>query len=242
MYSGANNHKTIVSRDALLHCMVFGEAEGDALLFLHGNSEELDIFDSQIDYFSKSYRVVAIDTRGHGQSTRGTEPFTFDTFARDLFAVMDALGIEKAHLVGFSDGAIAALHAAIMHSERILSMVLLGANYNPRGLTWIPFISIRLVYAWLWVASLFVKSRRLQREIWGLMVYQPNLTIEEIGRIRVPALVITGENDMVSQRQNDGICRAIAGSKRLVVPGGDHFWMFKQPDVLNNTIMDFLNK
>jgi pimeloyl-ACP methyl ester carboxylesterase len=167
---------------------------------------------------------------------------TFDTFAADLITLLDALHIKQVHLVGFSDGAITALHTAIKHPKRILSMVLLGANYTPRGFKWFPYISVRLVYAWLCVVSLFAKSKRLQREIWGLMVYLPNLTIEEIGRIRVPALVITGENDMVSQRQNDGICRAIAGSKRLVVPGGDHFWMFKQPDVLNNTIMDFLNK
>jgi len=242
VYSKVNNHRAISAGDVLIHCQVVGESEATPLLFLHGNGEDLHIFDPQIAYFSKSYKVVAIDTRGHGESTRGTEPLTFDTFAADLITLLDALHIKQAHLVGFSDGAVTALHTAIKHPKRILSMVLLGANYTPRGFKWFPYISVRLVYAWLCVVSLFAKSKRLQREIWGLMVYQPHLTLDEIGGIRVPTLVVTGEKDMVSQRQNNKMCRAIEGAQRLVIEGGDHFWILKQPDVLNNVIMHFLIK
>ena len=219
----------------------FYHASGDALVFLHGNGEDKRIFDLQIKYFSNDYKIIAIDTRGHGQSARGTKPFTFDTFANDLFAVLDELHIDRAHLIGFSDGAITALYAALIHPERILSMVLMGANYNTRGLKWMPYVYIRLVYAWLWVASLCAPSKRKQKEVWGLMVHQPNLTLEEIGRIRVPTLVVTGQKDMVRQRQNDEISRAITGAQRLVIPGGDHFWIFKCPDLLNRVISDFLN-
>jgi pimeloyl-ACP methyl ester carboxylesterase len=72
------------------------------------------------------------------------------------------------------------------------------------------------------------------------MVSQPNLTKEDIARINIPTLVVTGENDMASQRHNDEISNAIAGSKRLIIPGGDHFWMFKYPEILNLHIMDFI--
>jgi len=224
-----------------MHSQVSGQAEGATLVFLHGNGEDKRIFDPQINYLSNDYKIVAIDTRGHGQSARGTEPFTFHTFACDLFAVLDNLRIDKAHLIGFSDGAITALHAALLQPERILSMILLGVNYNTRGLKWRPYVYIRLAYAWLWVASFFAASKRKQREVWGLMVHQPQLTLEEIGRIRVPALVVTGEKDMVRQRQNDEIIQAITGAQRLVIPGVDHFWMFKQPELLNRIIVDFLN-
>ena len=71
-------------------------------------------------------------------------------------------------------------------------------------------------------------------------VHQPDLTIEEISRITVPALVITGENDMASQRQNDEIARAISGSRRVTVPHGDHFWMFKDPETLHRHVTEFL--
>ncbi len=232
----------VESGDALIHCEISGLTDAPALVLLHGNGEDLHIFDANTRYFSQYYRTIAVDTRGHGQSTRGTAPLNFYTFAADLIAVLDELHINKAHIVGFSDGAITALHVALTAPERVSSMILLGANYNSKGLRLIPRLQIRLMYAWLAVASLFSETKRKQKEIWGLMVYQPNLTIEEISRITLPALVVTGENDMVSQRQNDEICRAITGSKWLVVPGGDHFWMFKMPEMLNNCVMEFIKR
>ena len=226
--------------DALIHCRIAGRESAPALVWLHGNGEDLHIFDPQIQYFSQHYRVIAIDTRGHGQSTRGTAPFHFYTFAADLIAVFDALQIGQAHIVGFSDGAITAMHLALTAPERILSMVLLGANYNAKGLTCIVRLQILTVYACLSVASLFSAKMRTRKEIWGLMVCYPNLTVGEIKRITVPTLIVTGEKDMVSQRQNDEISRAIAGSKRLIIPAGDHFWMLKNPETLNRCVMDFL--
>jgi pimeloyl-ACP methyl ester carboxylesterase len=232
--------RRIPSGNALIHCEISGCEHAPAIIFLHGNGEDLHVFDPQIRYFSQYYRTIAVDTRAHGQSTRGTEPFNFHAFAADLLVVLDALHIEKAHITGFSDGAIIALHAALIAPERVASMVLLGANYNPKGLRRIPRLQIWWVYAWLSTASFFSAKMRQRKEIWGLMVHQPNLTIAELSRIAVPTLVVTGENDMVSQRHNDEISHAIAGAKRLIIPGGDHFWMFAKPGTLNHCIMEFL--
>ena len=230
----------IPAGDALIHCEIAGREDAPALVLLHGNGEDLHIFDPQIRYFSKFYRTVAIDTRAHGQSTRGTAPFNFYAFADDLITVLDALNIGKAHIAGFSDGAIIALHAALTAPERVASMILLGVNYNTTGIRWIYRLLIQLTYVWLSVASLFSAKMRKRKEIWGLMVFHPNLTIDEISRITVPTLVVTGENDMASQRHNDKIYNAIAGSKRLIIPGGDHFWMFKKPEAFNQCVMEFL--
>ena len=226
--------------DALIHCEIAGHKDAPAVILLHGNGEDLHIFDPQIRCLSNHYRVIAMDTRGHGQSTRGIAPFHFHTFAADMIAALDALQIGKAHIVGFSDGAIIAIHAALTAPERISAMVLLGANYHFKGLKWFPRMQILSVYACLSVAALFSNKMRKRKEIWGLMVNQPNLTVEEITRITVPTLVVTGENDMVSQRHNDEINRAIAGSERLIIKGGDHFWMYKNPEALNRCVMDFL--
>ena len=232
----------IQSGDALIHCEIAGPKDAPVLVLLHGNGEDLHIFDPQINYLSKFCRIIAVDTRGHGQSTRGTAPLTFHTFASDLLTVLDALQVDNAHIIGFSDGAITALHIALTAPEHIRSMILLGVNYNPKGIRLIPRLQIRLAYIGLSVASFFSPKVRKRKEIWGLMVFQPNLTKEEIARITVPALVVTGENDMASQRQNDEIHRLITGSKRLVIPGGNHFWMFKKPELLNNCIIDFTSK
>ena len=230
----------IPSGDVLIHCEICGSEGAPVLVLLHGNGEDGLIFEPQIKFFSQHYKTIAVDTRGHGQSTRGTAPFNFYTFAADLVVVFDMLGIDKAQIIGFSDGAITALHLAITAPERISSMVLLGANYNPKGIRFVPRLCILAEYAWLSIASLFSADIRRRKEIWGLMVHQPNLTIEEISWITVSTVVITGENDMVSQSHNDEIARVIAGSGRITVPGGDHFWMFKDPATLHRHVMDFL--
>ena len=85
------------------------QGSGFPLLLLHGNGEDHNYFEHQVAYFSKLFRVVAVDTRGHGQSPRGTAPFTIGQFADDLLYFMDMHGIEKAHLLGFSDGGNIAL-------------------------------------------------------------------------------------------------------------------------------------
>ena len=240
--SQKNGSKEIALFDALIYCEFAGDKNAPALVLLHGNGEDLHIFDSQIRYFSQYFRTIAIDTRGHGKSTRGEDSFTFHTFANDLIDVFEALQIDKAHIIGFSDGAITALHLALTKPELVSSMVLLGANYNLKGLRLIPRMQIRFVYACLSIASLFSGKMRKRKEIWSLMVNQPNLTVEELSRITAPTLIVTGENDMVSQRHNDEMHRTIAGSQRLIIPNGNHFWMFKQPEVLNRCVMAFLNQ
>ena len=238
-------NKTIIHiklSDAKIHCEISGREDAPALVLLHGNGENLHIFEEQVHCFSQRYRVIAIDTRGHGQSTRGTEPLNFYTFAVDLLTVLDTLKIDKAHITGFSDGAITALHTALIAPERIASMVLLGTNYNTKGIRLLPRLVILLTYAWLSITSLFSKKMNKRKEIWGLMVFHPDLSIAEISRIAIPTLVITGENDLVSQRHNDELSRAIAGSKRFIIPNGDHFWMLRKPEVLCRCVMEFYSE
>ena len=99
--------------DISLHYLEKGR--GTPLLLLHGNGEDLSYFEHQIDHFSTSYKVIAIDTRGHGLSPRGERPFTIRQFAEDLLGFMDQHGIAKAHILGFSDGGNIALIFASHH-------------------------------------------------------------------------------------------------------------------------------
>ena len=107
--------------------------EGEPLLLLHGNGEDSSVFSAQMDYFSPKYRVMALDTRGHGKSPRGTAPFSIETFAEDLLDFLDQQGLEKVHLLGFSDGGNIALTFALRHQERLLSLILNGAGRVPSG-------------------------------------------------------------------------------------------------------------
>lgn len=102
--------------DIQLHYIEKGN--GEPFILLHGNGEDGTYFTSQIDYFSKSYRVIAVDTRGHGKSPRGDAPFSIRQFAEDLYHFMTEKGIESAHILGFSDGGNIALIFAVNHPEK----------------------------------------------------------------------------------------------------------------------------
>ena len=111
------------------------KGQGEPLILLHGNGENSSYFQGQIDEFSKHYRVYAIDTRGHGRTPRGEKPFTIRQFADDLLGFMDEQQIERAHLLGFSDGGNIAMVFAIRYPERINRLILNGANLNTDALS-----------------------------------------------------------------------------------------------------------
>lgn len=103
------------------------------MILLHGNSENYEIFKHQIDYFSSKYRVIAIDTRGHGNSPRGDAPFTLNQFAEDLNDFFLQHKISKANILGFSDGGNIAMIFTMKYPEKVSKLILNGANLNPDG-------------------------------------------------------------------------------------------------------------
>ena len=107
--------------------------EGFPLVLLHGNGESHEYFARQMEPFSRVFRVLAPDTRGHGRSPRGEGAFTLRRFADDLYDFLRARGIERAHILGFSDGGNIALYFALAHPEMVDHLILNGANLRPAG-------------------------------------------------------------------------------------------------------------
>src|SRR5699024_9730340 len=107
---------------------------GEPLILLHGNGEESRYFARQIRHFAKTRKVIAIDTRGHGQSPRGNAPFTIRQFAEDLHDFMEEKGIERADILGFSDGGNTALVFALQYPQKVRKLILNGANLYPSGM------------------------------------------------------------------------------------------------------------
>ena len=97
---------------------------GEPLILLHGNGENSGYFVHQIDFFSQKYRVIAVDTRGHGKSPRGKAPFGIRQFAEDLRDFMDELEIERANILGFSDGGNIAVTFALKYPQRVNRLIL----------------------------------------------------------------------------------------------------------------------
>lgn len=207
---------------------------GQPMILLHGNGEDSTYFKHQIDYFSKMYRVIAVDTRGHGKSPRGGGAFTLKRFAADLKQLSDRLGITKAVLLGFSDGGNIALIFALKYPERVKQLILNGANLNPFGVKFSVAASVIKDYA----AACALKDRK-QKEILGLMVREPWIWPEYLKKIRVPALVIVGDKDMIRDKHSEMIAGALAKGEFKRIPGS-HFIAAEEPEVFNQAVMEFL--
>ena len=142
--------------DFKFHCLRQGS--GFPLFLLHGNGEDGSYFQNQLEPFSEHYSLFVPDTRGHGKSSRGTAPFTLEQFAEDLHSFMDQEGIEKAHLLGFSDGGNIALLFALKYPERVGKLILNGANLDPKGVKPSVQLPILLGYGLVSLIALFDKK------------------------------------------------------------------------------------
>ena len=214
---------------------------GSPLILLHGNGEDLSFFVHQMEPFAKYFRVIAIDTRGHGQTPRGNAPFTIRQFAEDLLGFMDRHRIEKAHILGFSDGGNIAMVFALAHPERVEKLILDGANLEASGVRRSIQIPIEIGYR---IAKLFAgKSPEAKKnaELLGLMVNDPNVKPEELARIQCPTLVVAGSKDMIKEEHTRLIARSIPGAELVVIPG-NHFVANKNPDAFNEAVLLFLSK
>lgn len=217
------------------------KGEGEPMILLHGNGEDGSYFAHQMDYFSRNYRVIVVDTRGHGQSPRGTAPFTIAQFAEDLHDFMDELDISKAVILGFSDGANIAMKFVLKYPERVKALILNGGNLNPKGVKPITQIPIEIGYR---IASKFASKSvgaRKNAEMLGLMVNDPNIEAEELSKITVPTLIISGTKDMIKESHTKEIAKALPNAKLAIIEGS-HFVANQNSKVFNRVVEQWLSQ
>lgn len=224
--------------DIQLHDIERGS--GQPLILLHGNGEDSSYFVHQIDHFSKVYRVIALDTRGHGQSPRGEKPFTILQFAEDLHDFMDEKSIDKAILLGFSDGGNIALTFTLKYPERVDKLVLNGANLFPSG--------VKPRYQWPIVIGYHIAKRFAKKseqakhnaDLLALMVNEPHIQPSELARLTLPVLVIAGTKDMIKESHTRLIYKNLPNAKLELIKG-DHFVANKNPEAFNAVVSSFLH-
>lgn len=193
---------------------------GAPLILLHGNGENSGYFANQIDRFANEYRVIAVDTRGHGASPRGNKPFTLETFADDLKNLLDSLNIEKANILGFSDGGNIAVIFALKYPERVNSLVLNGANLFPSGLKSSFLIPVKVLFAVFSLLSHFSRRAKRRSELLYLMAKQPNIQPERLSGIKCPVLVIAGTQDVIKEKHTKLIAASLPDSSLCFLKGG----------------------
>ncbi|WP_195269351.1 alpha/beta hydrolase [Eubacterium sp. 1001713B170207_170306_E7] len=228
----------VASREAAIYYHVLGD--GVPVVLLHGNGGDQGDFDSLIEYFLPEYQLILIDSRGHGRSGSGGPRLTTELMAGDVLAVMDHLGLARAVLFGFSDGANIALELAAQKPERVLALVAVSGNTYPGGMRSLPRLFIRLAYRfWHFMERLGLPvGSRAQR--YGLMCWSPRLTEEALSRIDLPVLLLAGTRDLVKSKHSRQMEAAIPGADLVLLKGAGHMSLFRRTGTYMKQILDFL--
>lgn len=226
--------------DISLHYEEWGQ--GEPLILLHGNGEDLSYFKRQIEYFSRNYHVIALDTRGHGKSPRGERPFTLKQFAKDLKAFLDSRNLKRVHLLGFSDGGNIALIFALKYPSYVDKLIINGANLYPSGVTLRCQLSVMREYLrllWRSEKTGTAEGRATKRELMRLMIKEPHIRFKDLKALQMPVLVIAGTKDMIKRSHTERIARWIPAGKLILIEG-DHFIAAKNSEAFNQAVEKFL--
>ncbi len=217
------------------------QGKGEPFILLHGNGEDSSYFSNQMNAFSSMYHVFAIDTRGHGKTNRGNEPFTIRQFADDLLEFMDSHNINRANILGFSDGANIAMIFAMKYPDRVNKLIVNGGNLNPKGIKRMVQIPIEIGCKIASACSGKSQQAKQNAELLGLMVNDPDIAVEDLVKIQAATLVIAGTKDMVKEDHTRLIAKNIPNAKLQFIKG-NHFVANQNPVEFNHAILDFLKQ
>lgn len=229
---------------------VYGK--GTPLLMLHGNAGSHKEFLSYTGQMCGKYKVILMDSRGHGRSLLKTktarQEFTAFDMAEDVKRLMDYLHLGQGILLGFSDGANTALEFAVRYPGRTLAVVSVSGNAQPRGL-WLP--AYMFIYVKYHVAGFFrhfcsfgwLRQKAGQSRLFAsLILHSPSLTEDRLSQIKTPVLLIAGTLDIIKVSHTKWMASKIPGSRLVLVKGGTHGAFFRRHSLYLKPIMDFLDR
>lgn len=223
---------------------------GPPVILLHGGLGHSGNWGYQVPALVASgRRVVLIDSRGHGRSTRDERPFRYELMASDVLAVMDALHLDKAAVVGWSDGACIALILAMQAPARIAGVFFFACNMDPGGTK--PFVMKPILerclgrhtkdYAEL--SATPDQFKAFADAVGQMMTTQPNYAARDLGGIRVPVSIVQSEDDeFITLEHAQYLARSIPGADLILLQGVTHFAPLQRPAVFNAVVLGFLGK
>jgi pimeloyl-ACP methyl ester carboxylesterase len=218
---------------------------GEPVLMLHGGISDSEmLLDALEAALADRFRILAFDRRGHGRTADTDAAFHYDEMANETIAAIEKLIGGPVHLVGWSDGGNVALLVSLRRPDLVRSLVLISANYHfdgnvPAG----PLVSepkpLRDRYAerspdgWEHFTAVFEKSRAM----WAV---EPTLTEDDLSRISAPALVLVGDDDLMTLAHTASLYESLPAGQLAVVPGTSHAVVLEKPELVGRLIGDFL--
>lgn len=240
---------------ARIYVEVHGDRSAPALVFLHGGLGTIQDFDRSLPLLEGRFRVIGIDSRGHGASTLGKEPLTYAQLASDVRAVVDRLEVARFGIVGFSDGGITGLRLAASDSgvaDRIEKLVAIGthAEFDEANRALYEKVTAKSWrekfpetyerYQGLNPAPDFDALVTAAKKMWldGGSEGYPKKTVETIA---CPLLVARGDEDhLVSRAAVCSLAEKVKDAKLLVIPFATHTVQDDQPELLMRVVNQFL--
>jgi pimeloyl-ACP methyl ester carboxylesterase len=224
---------------------VFGH--GRPVIMLHGGLANSNYWGNQIAVLDKHYKVIVMDSRGHGRSTRNKQPYGYDLMASDVLGLMDYLKIRQAAIVGWSDGAIIGLDIAMHHPDRVSKLFAFAANSDPSGVADIsnnPVFKAFIVRAGKEYEHLSPTPTQYDAfvdQITKMWATQPHWTAADLEKIRVPTWIVDADHDEAIKRENTEFMAAhIPGAGLLIQPEVSHFSFLQDPQQFNGDVLHFL--
>jgi pimeloyl-ACP methyl ester carboxylesterase len=222
---------------------------GDPVILLHGGFCSIETMRPQIEALSSSYLVLAPERPGHGRSADREGPISFDGIVADTLAYLDAVGVDRAHVIGFSDGAVAGLLMALRHPERLRSLVAIAGNLNP-SVTLPPEQMARAMPETAMARltedydrlspdgathrpAVFAKLMRMWHE-------EPDIDPADLATITAPTLVMAGDHDAIPIDHTLLIATSILDAQLCIVPDASHMLMLDRADLVSHVLLEFL--
>lgn len=185
--------------------------QGPDLIFLHGNGENLRIFDQLVAQLKPHFTCYQVDSRGHGQSSKVTNALNYFDMVDDVGHFIDEMHLDKPSILGFSDGAIVGSLLAIQEKIILDKLILLGINLNPDHIVDEAKKSIQRLLC-----------DNSHDPILQLMVDGPDISYEDLNKIKQACLIVAGDHDILTVSQYSEISQQIPLSQLFIVPGANH--------------------
>ncbi len=230
-----------------IHYAIYGH--GTPVILLHGGLANADYWGSQVLALRPHHTVVVMDSRGHGRSTRDARPYGYDLMADDVVALLDALRLPRADVVGWSDGAIIGLDLAMRHPDRIGKVFAFAANTTTAGVkpgvehdpTFAAFIR-RAGNEYAGYSATPSQYSAFVGQIGRMWADQPHWSDAQLGTIRAPVLVVDGDHDEAIRREHtEHIAAVIPHAGLLILPNVSHFAFLQDPRLFNDAMLHFLD-
>lgn len=221
------------------------------VILLHGGLGNADHFGFQVPALVEKYKVIAIDSRGQGRSTLSPKTkLTYHVMAGDVLAVMDALKLSDAALVGWSDGGAIALDIAINHPKRVSKLFVFGTNYHvdgskprkgPSASTFNRYV-VKCKSDYMKMSKTPSAYTAMVSSLLPIWRSPGGFTKEQIKSIRMPAVVADGDHDEIIYLDHIREMSMLMPNAKLVVfENTSHFAIWQDPEAFNKALLEFLD-